>query len=105
MFMPGVSLVILILGVAASVTGMVVVRRFIPADRLSENNEYVGFTFSILGLIYGIYLAFTVIVVWQQYEGAKETVTTEVALLGAVWRSVERFPPADRHRLRQDPCC
>jgi hypothetical protein len=102
MFMPGVSLLVLVLGVAASVAGMLVVRRLIPAERLSENNEYVGFTFSILGLIYGIYLAFTVIVVWQQYESAKEKVTTEVALLGAVWRSVERLPAADRHRIRRD---
>lgn len=102
MFMPAISFLILILGVAASLTGMMVVRRLIPAERLSENNEYVGFTFSILGLIYGIYLAFTVIVVWQQYEVAKEKVTTEVALLGAVWRSIERFPAADRYRLRQD---
>ncbi|HEV7242801.1 MAG TPA: DUF4239 domain-containing protein [Thermoanaerobaculia bacterium] len=96
------SILIVVLGVAASVTGMVIVRRLIPAEKLSENNEFVGFTFSILGLIYGIYLAFTVIVVWQQYESAKEKVTTEVALLGAVWRSVERFPAADRDRIRRD---
>ena len=102
MFMPGVSLVILFVGVAFSVAGVIVVRRLISAEKLSENNSYVGFTFSILGLIYGIYLAFTVIVVWQQYESAKAQVINEVAQLGAVWRSVERFPAAERLRIRED---
>lgn len=102
MFMPLVSFVILLVGVLASVGGMIIVRRFIPAEKLSENNEYVSFTFSILSLVYGIYLAFTVVVVWQQYEGAKEKVMTEVALLGSVWRTLEPFGTEDRVRIRQD---
>jgi Protein of unknown function (DUF4239) len=65
------------------------VRRFIPPDKLAENNDYVGFTFSILSLIYGIYLAFTVVVVWQQYEDAEEKVTQEVVLINALWRNLE----------------
>ena len=101
MFMPAASLAILTLGVLASLAGMVMVRRFIPAEKLSENNEYVGFTFSILSLIYGIYLAFTVVVVWQQYEEAEEKVTQEVVLLNALWRNLELFPAADRVRIRQ----
>jgi hypothetical protein len=100
--MPAVSFVILVVGVLVSVAGMVIVRRFIPAEKLSENNDYVGFTFSILSLVYGIYLAFTVVVVWQQYEGAKEKVMTEVALLGGVWRTLEPFDVKDRVTLRRD---
>lgn len=101
MFMPAMSLLILFLGVLLSVVGMIVVRRFIPAEKLSENNDYVGFTFSILSLIYGIYLAFTVVVVWQQYEDAEEKVTQEVVLLNALWRNLEPFPPGERALIRQ----
>lgn len=100
-FMPATSVLVLILGVLASVSGMVVVRRFIPMEKLSENNDYVGFTFSILSLIYGIYLAFTVVVVWQQYEDAEEKVTQEVVLINALWRNVEPFQREDRVRIRQ----
>ena len=80
---------------------MVFVRRLIPAEKLSENNEYVGFTFSILSLIYGIYLAFTVVVVWQQFEDAEEKVTQEVVLLNALWRNLEPFPAPQRNRMRK----
>ena len=93
-------LLVLLGGVSASVAGMVLVRRWIPQEKLSENNDYVGFTFSILSLIYGIYLAFTVVVVWQQFEEAEETVTNEVVLINALWRNMEPFPPEVRHPFR-----
>jgi hypothetical protein len=102
MFIAGTPLLILVAGVLASVAGMIVVRRFVPAEKLSENNDYVGFTFSILSLIYGIYLAFTVVVVWQQYDAAEETVTREVVLVNALWRNVEPMPHDDRMRVHRD---
>ncbi len=100
--MPGQYLSMLVVGVAFSVVGMLVVRRLIPSAKLSENNDYVSFTFSMLSLIYGIYLAFTVVVVWQQYEAAEEKITGEVVLLATVWRSVEPFAAEDRQRIRRD---
>ncbi len=95
-------LVILPAGVLASVVGMMLVRRFVPAEKLIANNDYVSFTYTILSLIYGIYLAFTVVVVWQQYEEADETVTREVVLINALWRDVEPMSHEDRNRLHQD---
>lgn len=100
--MPGHFLLILIAGVVGSVAGMVAVRRVVAPEKLAENNDYVGFTFSILSLIYGIYLAFTVVVVWQQYGDAEEKVTREVTTLAAIWRNVEPLPAAERHQLRAD---
>ena len=92
---------IVVAGVLLSNAGMIWVRRRIPPEKLAENNAYVAFTFSILSLIYGIYLAFTVVVVWQQYEVAEEQVTAEVVLLNTLWRNVETFPPEDRRRIHQ----
>lgn len=89
-------------GVLASVAGMMLVRRFVPAEKLIANNEYVSFTYTILSLIYGIYLAFTVVVVWQQYDQADDTVTHEVVLVNALWRDVEPMSHEDRNRIHQD---
>src|SRR5262245_54995528 len=100
--MPTDVVLILVVGVAVSVGGMLLVRRLIPAHKLSENNDYVGFTFSMLSLIYGIYLAFTVVVVWQQYDDAETKVTAEAVAIAAVWRSVEPFAPEERQRVRED---
>lgn len=95
------ELLLLFAGVAVSIGGVIVVRRIVPQEKLTENNEYAGFTYSILGLVYGIYLAFTVVVVWQQYEEADETVHREVVLLNALWRDIEIFAPDVRARMHQ----
>jgi hypothetical protein len=101
-FLPLWATAILIAGVFVSVAGMMLVRRVIPHAKLLENNDFVGFTFSILSLIYGIYLAFTVVVVWQQFEDAEEKATNEVVLIVALWRNVEPFPADQRDRMRKD---
>lgn len=92
---------ILFCGVALSVAGVIVVRRIVPQEKLTENNEYAGFTYGILGLIYGIYLAFTVVVVWQQLEDAEEAMAQEVVLLNALWRDIEVFKPQPRHLMQR----
>ena len=96
------ELIILVAGVALSCVGVIVVRRLIPQEKLTENNDYAGFTYGILGLIYGIYLAFTVVVVWQQYEDAEDQVMQEVAALGALWHEVEAFDGPVRTKMRRD---
>ena len=96
------EVVILVIGVAASVAGVVVVRRIVPQERLTENNDYAGFTYGILGLIYGIYLAFTVVVVWQQHEKAEELIVQEVVTLNALWRNVAVFDTDVREKLHAD---
>jgi hypothetical protein len=96
------TFLIVVAGVLASVAGMMLVRRFVPAETLIANNEYVSFTYTILSLIYGIYLAFTVVVVWQQYDQADDTVTHEVVLINALWRDVEPLSHEDRNRIHQD---
>jgi len=93
--------IVLLLGVALSVTGVIVVRRLVPQEKLTENNEYAGFTYGILGLVYGIYLAFTVVVVWQQLDDAEQAVAQEVVLLNAIWRDIEVFKPEPRHLMQR----
>jgi hypothetical protein len=97
-----VEVAILVTGVALAVGGVVLVRRLVPQERLTENNDYAGFTYGILGLIYGIYLAFTVVVVWQQHETAEEHIVQEVVTLNALWRNVAVFDPDVRAKLHAD---
>ncbi len=97
---PGL-LLILLAGIVVSACGVIAVRRFIPPEKLAENNEYVGFTFSILSLVYGIFLAFTIVVVWQEIQGADEKVTNEVVLVNALWRNSEPFAAQDRLRIHR----
>jgi hypothetical protein len=76
----------------ASLVAVYVVRRFAPPAELRENNEFTGFTWAFVGLVYGVYLAFTVVVVWEHFASADETATNEATHLSELWRDAEMLP-------------
>src|SRR5574340_1844345 len=62
------------------------VRRLWPHPVFKENNELVGFTYSVYGLIYGVLLAFTIVVAWQRYADTEQHVMQEATILSDFWR-------------------
>jgi len=70
------------------------VRRLVPPEELRENNEFTGFTWAFVGLVYGVYLAFTVVVVWEHFNSADDTSTNEATHLSELWRDAEILPGA-----------
>ncbi|HXH40458.1 MAG TPA: DUF4239 domain-containing protein [Thermoanaerobaculia bacterium] len=71
--------------------GVMVVRRWAPRT-LRENNEFTGFTFAFVGLVYGVYLAFTVVIVWEHFEAAESTAASEATRLSELWRDAAVLP-------------
>jgi len=71
--------------------GAYLVHRFAPAT-LRENNEFTGYTFSFVGLVYGVYLAFTVVIVWEHFETAEDLATSEATRLSELWRDAGPLP-------------
>lgn len=69
-----------------------VVRRYVDPEKLRENNEFTGFAWAFVGLVYGVYLAFMVVVVWQNFDNADSTATNEATHLSALWRDVQTLP-------------
>ena len=62
------------------------VRRIWPHPAFKENNELVGFTYSVYGMIYGVLLAFTIVVGWQRFAETEQLVLHETTLLSELWR-------------------
>ncbi len=77
--------------------GVFIVRSLVPPERLRENNEFTGFTYAFVGLVYGVYLAFTV-VIWQHFDEAQTIVSREAVILAQLWRDVEPLPIRDPMR-------
>jgi len=77
-----------------SLTGLLVVRRLIHHERLKLHNDVAGFMFSTLGVIYAVLLAFTVIVVWENFDKATSDVQLEANSLADLYRNAEgmQFP-------------
>ena len=85
-----------------SLVGVVALRRLIGHERLSANNEFAGFAYAIIGAIYGVYLAFTVVVVWEQFQEADRNATSEAVYLSQVWRDTEVLPVSARAPVQAD---
>jgi len=78
------------------------VRRVWPHPAFKENHELVGFTYSVYGLIYGVLLAFTIVVAWQRYEETEKLVLHETTLLSDLWRDSVVFRPWVRDYIQKD---
>jgi len=84
---PSVSLIIVIaLSAVVPWLAVLLVRRIWPHPVLKENNELVGFTYSVYGLIYGVLLAFFIVVAWQRFADTEQVVLSETTLLSELWR-------------------
>ena len=78
------------------------VRRLWPHPDFKENNELVGFTYSVYGLIYGVLLAFTIVVAWQRFEETERLVLNETTFLSHLWRDSVGFRPWVRDYIQKD---
>lgn len=78
------------------------VRHAWPHPAFKENNELVGFTYAVYGLIYGVFLAFIIVVSWQRFAQTEQLVMHEATILSELWRDSLAFSPAFRQHIHQD---
>lgn len=91
--------VILTAAVLMALTGVVLARRRVPYGVLQQNHQFTGVTYTIVGAVYGVYLAFTIVVVWQQFDHADQDATSEAVHLSEVWRDVQVLPATPRQAV------
>jgi hypothetical protein len=77
-------IVAVVLTAAAEVfsVGLMLLTRCIwGLDRLKLNNEVAGFKYAVVGVFYGVLLAFVVVSVWEEYRGTETAVRNEAKAL------------------------
>ena len=83
--------VVVLVSVALSIAGLLIVRRFISDEHLKPHNDVAGFFFGTMGVIYAVLLAFTVIVVWGNFEKAKTNVDIEASCIADLFRNISQL--------------
>src|SRR5215471_14906427 len=79
--------------------GTVLLRRRTTAPKDDRHNEVAGFIFAAVGVLYAVLLAFTVIIVWEQYLAAESAVSQEAAALITVAHDTSSFPEPARSQV------
>lgn len=72
------------------------VRSQVPFDTLQANNEVAGFKFATVGMLYGVLLAFAVLVVWGELNEAQGNVATEAGAAATMFRLANGMEPEAR---------
>ncbi len=85
-------LLLVAIAVSFSITGFLVVHRFIPVKVRQIHNDVAGFVFATLGVTYGVLLAFVVLVVWEQFNDAKVNVENESSVAMVLYKNVAAYP-------------
>jgi hypothetical protein len=76
------------------------VQQRLRSELLRRHNDVAGFLFSAVGVLYAVVLGFTVVVVWQKYDGSVSNVETEVDAVGNLYHLMDGYPPAERSEIR-----
>ena len=84
-----------------ALAGPVVIRRFVPLERLRTNNEVAGFKFATIGVIYAVLLAFAVIVVWEKFNLAESGVAKEATAAATIIRLSQGIDPDHGAAIRK----
>jgi hypothetical protein len=95
-----VGFLIITVTAGLAVLGLVVSRRFLPPEWLkpATGKDQV---FALAGRLYTVLLAFTVVLVWQQFEQAQKTTWSEAVAIGILIRDSEGLPAAARPAVQQ----
>ena len=78
--------------IALAIAATSIVRKRVPEEVHRSNNEVAGFMFAAVGVVYGVMLAFVVLVVWQAYLDAVINAEREANTLVNIFRIGQEQP-------------
>ena len=76
-------------------------RKIIPSHFLNQSHDVTGPFFSTLGTVYGIFLAFVVSTMWQQFSTTESNLVQEARYLGDLYFAAKAFPQPDQEKIQQ----
>lgn len=104
LWIPTPVLILVIVGATAlvAIAATYVVRKRVDEQVHRANNEVGGIMFAAVASVYGVLLAFSVLVVWQTYEETRVTVEQEANALVDIFRIARELPAPYDSQLRAE---
>jgi Protein of unknown function (DUF4239) len=94
-------LVVVVVGaVLIAIGGVRLSNRVMSHDTGPEHNSILSPFLTVVGLVYGALLGFTVVVGWQQYLSAEVNVSNEASTLVTLYRQTVAMPQSEQAQVR-----
>ena len=90
------GLLIILASVVAAVAGLVLTQRLIPLSVRERHNDTTGTIYAALYVMFGVTVGFSLFLVWQQYNTARQIAESEAAAVEQVYRLAGRLPDPER---------
>jgi hypothetical protein len=84
-----------------SVGLLLICRAAYGVSHLSLNNDVAGFNFAVVGLFYGVLLAFVVIAVWEDYRNTETAVRNEAKAVADLYLISYALPEQGASAIRE----
>jgi hypothetical protein len=99
--LPSGVLLVAVVGVTCGgvVLAVWLVRRYVPATREEFNSEIVAAMLGVLAALFGLLLAFVVVIEFQNHDDARSNVDTEADALAAIVRDNQALGGAEADRV------
>ena len=96
---------LLLLVVVGAIAGLVLllvwlIRRLVPAVGEGFDAEVASQMLGVVAALFGLLLAFIIVIAYENYSDAQSNVTGEADALAAIVRDSGAFQPAERDRVR-----
>lgn len=88
------------MGVILSIGGLIIVRKFLPHQKMKAHHDVAGPIFSTLGVIYAVLLGFVVVTVWQKFDRSRLNVDYEADCLMDLYTDAECFEIGMKEQAR-----
>ena len=86
---------------AVALLAQLLVRRFVPLAVLEAHHTVAGHMMALVGGVFGVLLAFSVVVVWEQYDRDREGAGQEANAAADLFRLVRAAPPPAGEQMAQ----
>ena len=93
-------LALIVVAIVSTALGLLFVRRLRPAGELRREHDVVGFTFSVVSVIYGVMLGFVLSTIWGQYSHTDEVAQLEGVSLRNLYRNSYMLPATNQVAIR-----
>ena len=72
----------------------------VPWQLRRQHNDVAGFIYAVLGVVYAVLLGFVTIVVWEDFEGARNTTDSEANELAEFFWLARELPEPEGERIQ-----
>jgi hypothetical protein len=94
------GLLVVVLSVVLAIAGLVSIHHLVSLTYLDSHSEATSTIHQAIALVYGVTVAFAILLVWEQLDTAQATTQHEASDVEVIYRLAEQLPESDRNQVQ-----